>query len=60
MIQKLIKLFLGFFQSNFKNKLKKLEQINKIEAYRIQHIKEQNEKFRNRYSGKRRYTPAPK
>lgn len=60
MLKRIIKWFLGFFKSDFSKKLEELEQINKIEAERIQHIKKQNEKFKSRFSGKRRYTPAPK
>ncbi len=63
-MKKLIKWFLGLFKSDFAKKLEELEQINKQarkeKAKRIQLIKEQNQKFRNKYSGKRRYTPAPK
>ena len=64
MIKKLIKWFLRLFKSYYAKKLEQLEQINKQarkeKAERIQLIKEQNQKFRNKYSGKRRYTPAPK
>ena len=63
-MKKLIKWFLGLFKSDFAKKLEELEQINKQarkeKAERIQHIKEQNIMFRNKYSGKRRYTSAPK
>ena len=63
-MKKLIKWFLRLFKSDFAKKLEELEQINKQarkeKAERIQLIKEQNQKFRNKYSGKRRYTPAPK
>jgi DNA topoisomerase IA len=60
MIHKIIKWFLDLFKSDFAKKLEELEQINKQEAQRIEQIKEQNQKFRNKYSGKRRYIPVPK
>lgn len=64
MMRKIIKWFLDLFKSDFAKKLEEIEQINKQarreKAQRIEQIKEQNQKFRNKYSGKRRYTPVPK
>ncbi len=64
MIHKLIKWFINLFKSDFAKKFEEIEQINKQarqeKAELMQHIKEQNQKFRNKFSGKRRYTPVPK